>query len=458
MGWTSFPAEGGKVRKNITNAAYGALDYASYPVGMLLVAPIILHRLGAAEYGLWMVATSIVSAGGIIASGFADAGIQQIAKLRGQGDTTSIEATIGALSVVHLALGCALALLTWWIVPYAAHRLTIHHGVSFSECITCLRVASISILVRAIETVPVCIQRAFEEYRGTVSVSVAVRLLTLSVAAIFAAQGGRAVGIMAITLFFLIVGTIFQFVYLRRWLEPRAVLSGATSHGVRALLSSGFFVWIQAVSSVLFRQFDRILLGLSLGAAVVAPYSLSIQISEPLFGLTASSLSFFFPYLAGRAVRLSPESVRSTVRKAFVANLLLICVGAALLLGFGETIMRAWTGAAIAHSSKGILPLIVLGSALSGLSVVGTYGAQALGMFRIVAIISVLSRCALLALMLFLLHHRGLFGLAVARLCYGAASLSVYVPFARRLSVLSAPAISVAPINHTARLQQEGQL
>jgi O-antigen/teichoic acid export membrane protein len=263
---------------------------------------------------------------------------------------------------------------------------------------------------------------------------------------------------MAITLSFLIVGTIFQFVYLRRWLEPHAVLSGATSHGVHALLSSGFFVWIQAVSSVLFRQFDRILLGLSLGAAVVAPYSLSIQISEPLFGLTASSLSFFFPYLAGRAVRLSPESVRSTVRKAFVANLLLICVGAALLLGFGETIMRAWTGAAIAHSSKGILPLIVLGSALSGLSVVGTYGAQALGMFRIVAIISVLSRCALLALMLFLLHHRGLFGLAVARLCYGAASLSVYVPFARRLSVLSAPAISVAPINHTARLQQEGQL
>jgi O-antigen/teichoic acid export membrane protein len=445
------------VSKNITNAAYGALDYASYPVGMLLVAPIILHRLGAAEYGLWMVATSVVSAGGIIASGFADVGIQQIAKFRGEGNTASMEGTIRALSAIHLILGCAFALLTWWAAPYAAHRLAIHHGVSFLECTACLRVASAAILVRAIEAVPVCVQRAFEEYRGTVSVSVAVRLLTLGAAAIAAAQGGRVVNIMVLTLFFLIAGTFFQFVYLRRWVGPRAVFPGGGQE-VHALLSSGVFVWFQAVSSVLFRQFDRILLGLSLGAAVVAPYSLSIQISEPLFGLTASSLSFFFPYLAGRATRLSPEALRATVGKAFVLNLILISAGAALLLGFGETIMRTWAGPEIAHSSRAILPLIVMGSALSGLSVVGTYGAQALGMFRIVALISVLSRCALLILMLFLLHHRGLFGLAVARLCYGAASLSVYLPLTRRVSVLNRPGFPVASINDARRVPQERQV
>jgi O-antigen/teichoic acid export membrane protein len=262
---------------------------------------------------------------------------------------------------------------------------------------------------------------------------------------------------MVLTLFFLIAGTFFQFVYLRRWVGPRAVFPGGGQE-VHALLSSGVFVWFQAVSSVLFRQFDRILLGLSLGAAVVAPYSLSIQISEPLFGLTASSLSFFFPYLAGRATRLSPEALRATVGKAFVLNLILISAGAALLLGFGETIMRTWAGPEIAHSSRAILPLIVMGSALSGLSVVGTYGAQALGMFRIVALISVLSRCALLILTLFLLHHRGLFGLAVARLCYGAASLSVYLPLTRRVSVLNRPGFPVASINDARRVPQERQV
>lgn len=455
MEWLSLSVEDGKVKKNITNAAYGALDYTSYPVGMLLVAPIILHRLGAAEYGLWMVSTSVVSAGGIIASGFADAGIQQIAKLRGEDNTTSMEGTVSALSAIHLVLGCALALLTWWTAPYAAHKLAVHHGVSFLECSNCLRIASAAILVRAIETVPVSIQRAFEEYRGTVSVSVAVRLLTLGAAAVLAALGGRVVSIMMLTLFLLIAGTCFQFLYLRRWVKLSAVFPSIPRQELHALLSSGVFVWIQAVSSVLFRQFDRILLGLTMGAAVVAPYSLSIQVSEPLFGLTASSLSFFFPYLAGRAARLSPESLRTTVHRAFVANLVLVCAGAALLLGFGQTIMRVWAGPAIAHSSKGILPLIVIGSALSGLSVVGIYGAQALGMFRSVAFISILSRCVLLVLMLFLLHHRGVFGLAQARLCYGIASLSVYLPLMRRLFVLNGAPFPVALTNQPGSLQQE---
>ena len=64
------------------NAAYGALDYAAHPLGMLLVAPIILKKLGVAEYGIWTIATAGISVGGIVASGFCDANIQRIASLR----------------------------------------------------------------------------------------------------------------------------------------------------------------------------------------------------------------------------------------------------------------------------------------------------------------------------------------------------------------------------------------
>jgi len=65
------------MRRHLSNAGFGILDYISYPLGMLIVAPIVLHRMGAAEYGLWMIATSIISAGSIMASGFGDACIQR---------------------------------------------------------------------------------------------------------------------------------------------------------------------------------------------------------------------------------------------------------------------------------------------------------------------------------------------------------------------------------------------
>ena len=74
------------MRAHLSNAAFGVLDYAAYPVGMLLVAPIMLRNLGIAQYGIWAVATAAVNTGSIIASGFGDANIQHVATGRTTGD------------------------------------------------------------------------------------------------------------------------------------------------------------------------------------------------------------------------------------------------------------------------------------------------------------------------------------------------------------------------------------
>src|SRR5580704_2810814 len=97
------------MRRHLTNAVYGVLDYASFPVGMLLVAPIVLRKLGASEYGLWMIATAVVSAGGTIASGFCDANIQRVARLRGTGETGAIVDTVRSTMGINLALGFTIA-------------------------------------------------------------------------------------------------------------------------------------------------------------------------------------------------------------------------------------------------------------------------------------------------------------------------------------------------------------
>jgi len=67
------------MKAHLSNAAYGVLDYAAHPLGMLLAAPMLLQHLGVAQYGVWVVATAVVSTGGVIASGFGDANIQYVA-------------------------------------------------------------------------------------------------------------------------------------------------------------------------------------------------------------------------------------------------------------------------------------------------------------------------------------------------------------------------------------------
>lgn len=445
------------MRKHIANAAFGVLDYVSYPLGMLLVAPLVLHRLGASEYGLWMISTAVIGAGGIIASGFSDANIQRVAHLRGAGQLELIPRTVRSILGINLVLGFTLAAGAWIIAPFAAPHIAGAHQLSVNECLASLRFASVSILLRSVETVGVSTQRAFEYYRGPVQISTAVRLLTLTSAALLALSGHGTTTILLATTIFLALGTCMQYRQLGRFFHSIPFRPLFRCEETRVLLRMGVFVWLQEIGAVVFGQLDRILLGVSLGALAVAPYSLCVQFAQPIFGLNASGLHFLFPYLSSRASTLSSGGLKRTLLMAFCCNLVLVACGAGILLLIGNRLIRLWAGVAVSQSAASILTPIVLGSALLGLSVTGTYAMQALGRFREVALISLASRTVMLLPMIQLLHHMGLRGLAVSRLCYGSAALLVYLPLLRRLTLGKSETSRVLPLPLPYSVREEAQ-
>ena len=426
------------MKKHLTNAGYGVLDYISYPIGMLLVAPIVVHKLGAAEYGLWMITTALISAGGIVASGFCDASIQRVAYLRGIGNVKQVPDAVRSMLGINIALGTLLAAGAWFAAPFAARHVAVPQFTSTAECLVAFRISSLAILVRAIESVAVGAQRAFEQYRGTVQISTAMRVLTLASAAALAIFGKGTISILLATCGFLVLATAAQFFRLRKLVSGASIWPGFHATETRILFRQGFFVWLQALGGVVFGQLDRILLGLSLGAVAVTPYALCVQFAHPIFGLSASGFNFLFPYLSSQAGTMSRERLRQAVAKAFVCNLLIVVIGAGLLLCFGDRLIRIWAGASVAKSATTILMPIVVGAALMGLSVTGTYALQALADFRTVAIISLAGRAVMLFVMVEMLHIYGLRGLAFSRLFYGLIALLVYLPLIQRLRISKA--------------------
>jgi O-antigen/teichoic acid export membrane protein len=438
------------MRRHLSNAAYGVLDYISYPLGMLLVAPVVLHRLGAAEYGLWMIATAVISAGSIIASGCCDACIQRVASFRGNGNFILMPQTVRSMLAINIALGSVLATAVWIAAPYAAVHIVASSHTPLQECVISLRIASVCIIARAIEGVGVGVRRSFENYQGAVYISTAIRLLILASAATLALFRQTIVSILIATAIALLLGAWLQFLQPRKLFGNAVLLPDFQPAETRALLGQGVFAWLQAVGGVVFSQFDRILLGVSLGAIAVAPYSLCVQFAHPLFGLSTYGLNFIFPHISSRAGTISNSGMKRMLLKAFICNLLLVAIGSGILLFVGDHLIRIWAGPAVALIAKPILPPIVLGSALMGLSVTGTYAMQALGHFRTVAYLSLAGKASMLLLMVDLLHRSGLPGLALSRLCYGAIALLVYPPLVRLLNKgsekkkqVSLPAISL---------------
>jgi O-antigen/teichoic acid export membrane protein len=416
------------LKEHLSNAAYGVLDYTAYPIGMLLAAPVLLRHLGVTQYGLWAVATATVSAGGIVASGFGDANIQHVAKVRSRNDMDGVVRAVRSTMGINLLMGTVLTLICWILVPHVTGRIASSDAASQIACLWSLRIASLLILVRAMESVCISTQRAFERYGAAVRISIFARLLTLFAAVPLAGRGLGVVSIMVGTGVLITAGTIAQLIRLQQHLGTASLLPSFDRTATAALFSFGIFSWLQAVSGIIFTQADRLMLGVSLGAAAVTTYVLCIQMAQPIYGIAAAGLHFLFPYLARLQTSHNTSVLRQAVLTAFAFNVAFIAVSTATVLFIGHTVLRLWVGASIAETSAALLAPIAWGFALLGLSVTGYYAMLALGRVRTVTMLGIAGGVTMVTLMTLLLPRMGISGLVVARLSYGAISLLVYYP------------------------------
>ncbi len=421
------------MRSHLSNAAYGILDYAAYPIGMLIVAPVVLRNLGVELYGVWTLATAAASVGGIIASGFGDANIQHVARQRGARNKAAVVLAVRSMMGINLALGIVFSAIGWMISPLAAAHMTLGDTQLQQSCIWSLRIASLLMAIRAVESVCISTQRAFERYGAAIRISIAARLLALAAAAGSTFLFHSVIAMIVATGCLTVVGLWLQLAHLKRLLWAKS-LTPVFDHGtVRSLFGFGIFSWLQAVAGAIFSQVDRLILGVSLGAGVVASYALSAQMALPIFGFAASGLHFLFPYLSHRLSSSHSASLKSPLVVAFACNVIFVGVSTTFLLLFGEHILRAWAGSAIAQDSAPILSMIIWSSALLGLNVTATYALLALGRVQIVTWFNLAGGAVMLLLMLLLTPRMGIRGVAIARLSYPFIPLLLYIPLVRHL-------------------------
>lgn len=423
------------MRRQIANAIYGLLDYAAYPIGMLALAPIVLRHLGVAQYGIWAVATATVSFASIVASGFGDANIQQVATRRGIGEQEPLLRVVRASMGIHLVLGIAMGLLLWLVAPFLAHRLSLADVTLQQACLSCIRIAGVITAIRAIETVCISTQRAFERYGAAVRISIAGRLLSLGVAAVLATYTKDVIGIMAATAAFATLSLLAQLIRLRYLLNCQSLAPSFDQSATRELIRFGIFTWLLTVAGVVFSQADRLIAGASMGASAVVAYAICAQMSQPIYGLTAAGLHFLFPYFAHQRTYAAPSVLRRTLLITFLMNGLIVFSGAGLLLIFSDRILHLLATDAIARACAPLLPLVLAGSALLALGVSGTYAMLALGRVRPVTMINLAGAVVMFLVIALFLRGFGVMAIVAARLSFALISLLVYVPLLHQLRI-----------------------
>lgn len=423
------------MRQVFSNSIYGLLDYAAYPLGMLAVAPFILRNLGVAQYGIWTVITSIVSIGSIAASGFGDANLQRVATQRGMSNPGSLLRVVRATMGIHIVLGVVLGSATWALAPLLASHFAPHESELMHTCLCCIRVAAFLTVIRAVETVCISTQRAFEQYGTAVRVSIAGRLMSLAAAAVLSTFQRDVLSMMVTTTIFTFLALVVQLIQLQHLLQSRNLMPLFDSAVTSDLLRFGVFTWLLSASTVMFSQADRLVGGASIGVSAIVSYALCTQITQPIYGLTAAGLHFLFPYIANRQVTSRNAALKRTLLVTFGANALLVLSGAGILLALSGRILHVLANEAIARTCAVLLPPVLAATTLLSLSVTGSYALLALGRAKPVALVNVAGALALVGVIAWLMPGYGLRAILSARLVFAFIALLVYIPLLYELRV-----------------------
>jgi O-antigen/teichoic acid export membrane protein len=432
------------MRRQVSNSMYGLLDYAAYPIGMLVVAPFVLRNLGAAQYGIWMVTTSVANIGSIVASGFGDANTQRVAGQRGAGQGRDVARVVSAAMGIHLVLGLIAAVAIWCFASLLAIRLAPNDLGLQNTCLWCIRIAACLTVIRAVETVCVSTQKAYERYGAAVRISIVGRMVSLAAAAALALRSQAVTTIMAVTAIVMAAALGAQMIGLRRRVGVPVGPSydGPVSHD---LLRFGAFTWILAAAGVVFSQADRLVGGASLGAAGIVSYALCAQLSQPVYGLTAAGLHFLFPYIASRREDKDGNALNKTLLIAVSANVGMVVTAAAILLAASDRLLHLLAPDALAQAGAQVMPWVLAGSTLLALSVTGSYAMVALGRVRTVAALNVAACVALVLFTAGSLRDRGVLAIADGRIAFALIAMCVYIPLWREVRGLAPGIEQIAP-------------
>ena len=432
------------MKEHVSNAAFGALDYLAYPVGMLLLAPQILHSLGVERYGIWAISCAVLNTGAILASGFGDANIRAVAIALGARDHQKLVENVRASLGIHLILACFFATIAASIAPAIARNSVRSQG--WLDCLWSLRIAAITIGLRAIETVCVSTQRAFGRYGAAIRFSVAARVLSICAAAWMPSHMRSAFYIMLFTLFLTSLSVWFQFRALHRILGKQRILPQFRAADLRALLKFGGYTWGQAAAGTVFGQVDRIYAGVVAGAAAVTPYVFCVQLTQPIFGVTAAGWHFLFPHIASLGTQGSNERIRRTILIATGLNALFVAIALLMTIRLGPQLLRYWAGSPLSASADSLLAPIAIGTALPAFAVTGVYSLLAIGKPHIVTTLTILGGIAMQSALPVLAHRFGLQGIAFSRIFYGIPAITIFIPLAQHLRLKTGSIIRSEPI------------
>lgn len=330
-------------RQEFRNSVWNVADVILLPLLMLIVTPYFIYRLGAEQYGIWMLVNSIMVSIGIINLGIGDASIKFVSKYKSLNSKQDIRriTNAGFLLTIILLLAVFIIGLLIAFIMHLYNPFNIDADLIHMTVITII-LGSTLFGLKQTEQFNLSIFRGFERYDTSSIISMISKFLLLSAQFIIVFLGYSLIEIFiwsVITLFIIVLG---ELLFIKSHFSYIPLIPRINRKTLKEIFSFSTWSWIQSVLSILVGQADKFVVITLAGPAFLAYYSLASTIGSQIHSLFTAAVSWVFPKISSKTER------KEEISKLYYKMQFIMVLGGLILISplilFGDSIFKLWLG------------------------------------------------------------------------------------------------------------------
>lgn len=399
----------------------------------VLTIPLLIRILGVEEYGLWVLASTVVGVVTLAEAGLSIATTVFVSQDLKSSDATRLAQTLTVTlsSMAVLSTLAAIALIAF--APLLMNLFPAVKPEQRSMTQVAFQLGSIVVWTRLMQQVLVGLEQAFDRYGSMNALNtLQVMLSTLGLVAV-AWLGGRAAQMMLwmaiVGLLTLVLHTVFAAYLLRGWRMKfdwsRARFKEVAGYSV--------LTWLTNLGGVMFGQFDRIIVGSILGPSILGVYAAITSIVVQINVFSSLPVQPILPLMSAAHAKNNVNSLymQATVKKAFTVNVLVVVAACFSLLVLAPLVISLMLPDANNSQTLFAFSCAVIIYSLYSLNAVGYYILFAIKAVRVNFAINILSGGSALLLIGILASHFGLSGAILGNAAYCLSLLMVPIALQR---------------------------
>jgi O-antigen/teichoic acid export membrane protein len=406
-------------------------QFVTLVVGFVLT-PFIIHAVGAAQYGLWVLVLSVVAYGTLFDFGIWGTVIKYVAEHRARAETEAAHRLVATALTLHTLLGLIVIALSVLLAPVFPRLFNVAPA-DYETATALVLVAGLSIGVSIPSTTSVAVLRGLHRFDLANVISAAGTLLNgVAVVLVLLAGGGVVAMVAAGIPVTLLMQVPAVWLVYRVAPELKFGWRGAQRRLVRRVISFGSPLFVMQAAGRLQNKTDEIVIGATLTVTAIAPYSVARRLSEWSALLTDQFTKVLMPL----ASELQADTDWSRLRELYLTGTRLtlaifLPIGGALVL-LARPLLTVWVGPEFADSAP-LVAILTLAGLIDASQKPAASVLQGAARHQRLAAMTAISAVANLALSIMLAYRIGVLGVALGTLIPTVLiNLGLIMPYARR--------------------------